>query len=187
MGSTARTRTHRHPPTTAVCAHWRDTAGVASIAPQLPLTAGTPLGPLPTFLPLPAGTPSSQLFPAEAGEPQPGLIQSISGVMSYESADSIKGDCQGRQSPAADGERSPLPSERIHLCHRVPALCSLKEPTRHKSSRGPAGRWRCTRARQIGGETEARHRERFIAPIEGFGGQKRSPSSPSAACNLTCG
>lgn len=123
-------------------------AEVSSVAPELQLTAGSPLGPLRTFLLLPAGTPSSQLFPAEAGGLQPGLIQSIRGVMSYESADSIKGDCDGRQSPAADGERSPLPSERVHLCRRVPSLCSLKEPARHKSSRVPAGRWRCTRVRR---------------------------------------
>lgn len=85
------------------------------------------------------GTRSSQLFPAEAGGPQPGLIQSIRGVMSYESADSIKGDCDGRQSPVADGERRALPSERVHLCRRVPSLCSLKGTAVHKSGRRGCG------------------------------------------------
>lgn len=87
----------------------------------------------------PAGTRSSQLFPAEAGGPQAGLIQSIRGVMSYESADSIKGDCDGRQSPVADGERRALPSERVHLCRRVPSLCSLKGTAVHKSGRRGCG------------------------------------------------
>jgi len=124
---------------------WRGKPRSHPLPPELRVTAESPLGPLGTFLLLPAGTPSSQLFPAEAGGLQPGLIQSIRGVMSYESADSIKGDCDGRQSPAADGERSPLPSERVHLCRRVPSLCSLKEPERHKSGRFPAGHRRCAR------------------------------------------
>lgn len=147
-------------------------AVVASLARGLGLTAGSrlwppppkPLAPKPGARAPRGGRGAANCSPARpggGGELQPRLIQSIRGVMSYESADSIKGDCDGRQSPGvADGERSPLPSERVHLCRRVPSLCSLKGMEAHKGGRSPrqergSGARRAS-AHFPGGETEAR-------------------------------
>lgn len=51
----------------------------------------------------------------------------------------LRGIATEGRAPAADGERSPLPSERVHLCRRVPSLCSLKGTAPHKGGRVPAG------------------------------------------------